>query len=162
MTCLTMHLLRESHSWLIVRAPWVCSIVFCIISFIKSISKWFGLGISIYTHEVCNILFHCPWCCCAQCFELVLIHYYRWIGDYGDQIQKWFPANFVEMIEDGLGSLQQGSISLHKFIKTGKSFLSPIVSFLSPTVSCFSHIPVMCQSPLSPSLIAAQFSLSIY
>ena len=43
----------------------------------------------------------------------------RWQGECGEQSLKWFPSNHVEAIEDGLGSLQQGSIKFSKSIKCG-------------------------------------------
>ncbi|XP_067931452.1 1-phosphatidylinositol 4,5-bisphosphate phosphodiesterase gamma-1-like [Watersipora subatra] len=40
-----------------------------------------------------------------------------WQGEIGDQTLKWFPSNHVEQIEDGLGSLQQGSVNFSRSIQ---------------------------------------------
>lgn len=53
--------------------------------------------------------------------NLCLVKYaFRWRGNYGGNVQHWFPANYVEEIsstdEDSdaspLGSLQKGTIDL--------------------------------------------------
>ena len=58
--------------------------------------------------------------CVCVCVRVRVCVCIRWRGDYGTQIQMWFPSNFVEEIETAddssssnrLGKIEKGSVEL--------------------------------------------------